>query len=342
MNDDTPGQEPAASTPPVPPPAASTSATPLNEPPGSPYVVLEKLARDLLDEQRMNRRWRVFFRFSALILAFIAVWAAFDFKGTTKQVNSRHTALIEIDGEIDSASSTGSVSSILPALNDAFSDIASVGLILKMNSPGGSPVQSAIINDEINRLRKLHPEKPVYVVIEDMCASGCYYIAAAADKIYVSQASIVGSIGVLMSSFGFTGLMEKLGVERRLMTAGENKGIMDPFSPYSAKHKEFTQAMLKEIHEQFIAAVRKGRGKRLKENPEIFSGLFWTGSRAITLGLADGLGTVDTVARDVLKAEDVIDYTVREGLSDRVLKKFGAAIGEGAARVVSNDWMKPR
>ena len=212
MNDDSPGQEPAASTPPVPPPAASTSATPLNEPPGSPYVVLEKLARDLLDEQRMNRRWRVFFRFSALILAFIAVWAAFDFKGTTKQVNSRHTALIEIDGEIDSASSTGSVSSILPALNDAFSDIASVGLILKMNSPGGSPVQSAIINDEINRLRKLHPEKPVYVVIEDMCASGCYYIAAAADKIYVSQASIVGSIGVLMSSFGFTGLMDKLGI----------------------------------------------------------------------------------------------------------------------------------
>ena len=342
MNDDTPGKEPAASTPPVPPPAASTPAAPLNEPASSPYVVLEKLARDLLDEQRMNRRWRVFFRFSALILAFIAVWVAFDFKGTTKQVNSRHTALIEIDGEIDSASSTGSVSSILPALNDAFSDIASVGLILKMNSPGGSPVQSAIINDEINRLRKLHPDKPVYVVVEDMCASGCYYIAAAADKIYVSQASIVGSIGVLMSSFGFTGLMDKLGVERRLMTAGENKGIMDPFSPYSAKHKEFTQAMLKEIHEQFIAAVRKGRGKRLKENPEIFSGLFWTGSRAITLGLADGFGTVDTVARDVLKAEEVIDYTVREGLSDRVLKKFGASIGEGAARVVSNDWMKPR
>lgn len=342
MNDDTPGQEPTASTPPEPPPAPSVPAAPLNESVGSPYVVLEKLARDLLEEQRMNRRWRVFFRFSALILALIAVWAAFDFKGSTKQVNSRHTALIEIDGEIDSASSTGSVSSILPALNDAFSDVASVGLILKMNSPGGSPVQSAIINDEINRLRKLHPDKPVYVVVEDMCASGCYYIAVAADRIYVSQASIVGSIGVLMSSFGFTGLMDKLGIERRLMTAGENKGIMDPFSPYSTKHKEFTQAMLKEIHEQFITAVRKGRGKRLKETPEIFSGLFWTGSRAITLGLADGLGTVDTVARDVLKAEDVIDYTVREGLSDRVLKKFGAAIGEGAARVISNDWMKPR
>jgi protease-4 len=213
---------------------------------------------------------------------------------------------------------------------------------LKMNSPGGSPVQSAIVNDEINRLRKLHPNKPVYVVVEDMCASGCYYIAAAADRIYVSQASIVGSIGVLMSSFGFTGLMDKLGIERRLMTAGENKALMDPFSPYSPKHKEFTQAMLKEIHEQFIDAVRAGRGKRLKENPEIFSGLFWTGSHAITLGLADGLGTVDSVARDVLKAEDVIDYTVREGLSDRVLKKFGAAVGEGAARALGNEWLKPR
>ena len=226
--------------------------------------------------------------------------------------------------------------------SDAFSDTASVGVILRMNSPGGSPVQSAIVNDEITRLRKLHPTKPVYVVVEDMCASGCYYIAAAADRIYVSQASIVGSIGVLMSSFGFTGLMDKLGVERRLMTAGENKAMMDPFSPSSTKHKEFTQATLTEIHQQFIAAVRAGRGKRLKETPEIFSGLFWTGAHAITLGLADGLGTVDSVARDVFKAEDVIDYTVREGLSDRVLKKFGAAIGEGVARVVASEWIKPR
>jgi len=175
-----------------------------------------------------------------------------------------------------------------------------------------------------------------------MCASGCYYIAAAADNIYVSQASVVGSIGVLMSSFGFTGLMDKLGIERRLMTAGENKALMDPFSPTSMRHKEFTQAMLKEIHEQFITAVRNGRGKRLKESPEIFSGLFWTGNTAIKLGLADALGTVDSVARDVLKAEDVIDYTVREGLSDRVLKKFGAAMGEGAVRAMSSEWMKPR
>lgn len=307
-----------------------------------PYGVLEQLAKAMIEEQRANRRWRVFFRFATLFVALFAIWAAFDLKGPSKPVTARHTALVEIEGEIDSDSSTGSVNSILPALNDAFNDVGSVGIILKMNSPGGSPVQSAIVNDEITRLRKLHPNKPVYVVVEDMCASGCYYIAAAADKIFVSQASVVGSIGVLMSSFGFTGLMDKLGIERRLMTAGENKALMDPFSPTSARHKEFTQAMLKEIHEQFITAVRNGRGKRLKESPEIFSGLFWTGNTAISLGLADALGTVDSVARDVLKAEDVIDYTVREGLSDRVLKKFGAAVGEGAARAVANEWFKPR
>jgi protease-4 len=304
--------------------------------------MLEQLGRALLEEQRANRRWRVFFRFATLLVALFAIWAAFDLKGSSKPASARHTALVEIEGEIDSDSSTASVNSILPALNDAFSDTGSVGVILRMNSPGGSPVQSAIVNDEITRLRKLHPNKPIYVVVEDMCASGCYYIAAAADKIYVSQGSIVGSIGVLMSSFGFTGLMDKLGIERRLMTAGENKALMDPFSPTSSRQKEFTQTMLKEIHEQFITAVRNGRGKRLKESPEIFSGLFWTGNTAISLGLADALGTVDSVARDVLKAEDVIDYTVREGLSDRVLKKFGAAVGEGAVRAVGNEWMRPR
>ena len=327
-------QQPSSS--PMPPDAPSASSS------VSPYVIMERLAKAMLEEQQANRRWRVFFRFATLFVALFAIWAAFDLKGPSKPVTARHTALVEIDGEIDSDSSTASVSSILPALNDAFSDVGSVGVILKMNSPGGSPVQSAIVNDEITRLRSLHPNKPVYVVVEDMCASGCYYIAAAADKIFVSQASIVGSIGVLMSSFGFAGLMGNLGIGRRLMTAGENKALMDPFSPTSARHKEFTQAMLKEIHEQFITAVRHGRGKRLKESPEIFSGLFWTGNAAIKLGLADALGTVDSVARDVLKAEDVIDYTVREGLSDRVLKKFGAAMGEGAVRAMGSEWMKPR
>ncbi|MFZ9367367.1 MAG: S49 family peptidase [Burkholderiaceae bacterium] len=307
-----------------------------------PYETLEKIAHAYLDEQRANRRWRNVYRIGILLLALIAAGAALDLKGGGKPPSTRHTALIEITGEIDSDSPTASVDTIMPALQDAFNDEGSVGLVLRMNSPGGSPVQSAIVNNEITRLRKLHPNKPVYVVVEDMCASGCYYIAAAADRIYVSQGSIVGSIGVLMSSFGFSGLMNKLGIERRLMTAGENKAMMDPFQPQNPRHRAYTQSLLEEIHQQFIAAVRSGRGKRLKNSPEIFSGLFWTGESAIRLGLADGLGTVDGVARDVLKAEDVIDYTVREGLSDRVLKKFGAAVGEGFAKTMATEWVKPR
>jgi len=307
-----------------------------------PYETLEKIAHAYLDEQRANRRWRNVYRIGILLLTLIAAGAALDLKWGGKPPSTRHTALIEITGEIDSDSPTASVDTIMPALQDAFNDEGSVGLVLRMNSPGGSPVQSAIVNNEITRLRKLHPNKPVYVVVEDMCASGCYYIAAAADRIYVSQGSIVGSIGVLMSSFGFYGLMNKLGIERRLMTAGENKAMMDPFQPQNPRHRAYTQSLLDEIHQQFITAVRSGRGKRLKNSPEIFSGLFWTGDSAIRLGLADGLGTVDGVARDVLKAEDVIDYTVREGLSDRVLKKFGAAVGEGFAKTMASEWVKPR
>ncbi len=308
----------------------------------APYAALERIAQRLLDEQRANRRWRNFFRISFLLLAVIVVVMAYDPPWAGKPAATRHTALIEIDGEIDYDSASASVDTIVPALQEAFADPGSVGVVLRMNSPGGSPVQSAIVNSEITRLRQLNPDKPVFVVVEDMCASGCYYIAAAADKIYVSQASIVGSIGVLMSSFGFTGLMDKLGVERRLMTAGENKAMMDPFRPQDARHKAFTQAMLDDIHQQFIAAVKAGRGERLSRSSEIFSGLFWTGSRAIKLGLADELGTVDSVARDVLKAEDVVDYTVREGLSDRVLKKFGAAVGESVVRAMGTEWLRPR
>ncbi len=321
-------------------PSSADAATPAQQ--RVPYELLEKLAQGLLDEQRANRRWRNIFRIGVLLVALFAIYAAFDLKASSKQTSTRHTALVEINGEIDADSSTASVDTILPALQEAFADEGSVGVVLRMNSPGGSPVQSAIVNDEVTRLRQLHPKKPVYVVVEDMCASGCYYIAAAADRIYVSRASVVGSIGVLMSSFGFTGLMNKLGVERRLLTAGENKAMMDPFSEQNPRHREFTQAMLKDIHQQFITAVRQGRGKRLKDNPEIFSGLFWTGSRAISLGLADDLGTVESVARDVLKAEEIIDYTVREGLSDRVLKKFGAAVGESMAKTLVTDAIRPR
>jgi protease-4 len=267
------------------------------------------------------------------VLVFVAIAAYFDFSwpGADSESLGRHTALIEIEGNIESEGS-GSAAVVIPALNKAFSDSGSVAVVLHINSPGGSPVQAGIIVDEIRRLRKGYPGKPLYVVVDEICASGGYYIAAAADKIYVNKASVVGSIGVLMDGFGFNGIMSKVGVERRLLTAGENKGFMDPFSPLTDKHRQHAQTMLNEIHQQFIAVVRTGRGKRLKETPEMFSGLFWTGARAIDMGLADGLGTVDTVARDVIHAEDIIDYTQHEGLPERVLKKFGAAMGAGAMK----------
>jgi protease-4 len=293
--------------------------------------LLEKLAFEALKEQRARRRWGIFFKLIALGFIGFALWMAFDLGGAEVEGYGPHTALVEIDGVIESGG-PGSADAVIPALDSAYEDSESVGVILHINSPGGSPVQAGMINDEIVRLRKAYPNKPLYVVVDEICASGGYYIAAAADKIFVNKASIVGSIGVLMDGFGFTGLMEKLGVERRLLTAGENKGFMDPFSPQTAKQKEYAQQMLNEIHQQFISVVRQGRGNRLKEVPEMFSGLFWNGSRAVELGLADGYGTVGSVARDVLKAEDIVDYTEHEGLPERVLKKFGASVGAGAVR----------
>jgi protease-4 len=296
---------------------------------------LERLVFATVREQRAARRWGIFFKLSFLLLAFFAIWAYFDFNFSGSDIDSlgRHTALIEINGTIDDEGS-GSADTVIPSLNKAFSDAGSAAVVLRINSPGGSPVQAGIIVDEIQRLKKGYPNKPLYVVVDEICASGGYYIAAAADKIYVNKASIVGSVGVLMDGFGFTGLMDKLGVERRLLTAGENKGFLDPFSPQSDKQKQHALAMLNEIHEQFISVVRAGRGKRLKENPEIFSGLYWTGAKAVEMGLADGFGTVDTVARDVVKAEDIIDYTAHEGLPERVLKKFGASVGSGAVHSI--------
>lgn len=295
--------------------------------------VLEKLAFAMLNEQRARRRWNIFFRFLTLGIIGFFVWIASGIGFRDAEVVGTHTALIEIDGTIESGS-VGSADNVIPALNRAYSDSNSVGVILRINSPGGSPVQAGMINDEIVRLRKEYPRKPLYVVVDEICASGGYYIAAAADKIFVNKASIVGSIGVLMEGFGFTGLMEKLGVERRLMTAGENKGFMDPFSPQSPQHRNFAQEMLNEVHQQFITVVRQGRGDRLKETPETFSGLFWSGSKAVEIGLADGFGTVDSVARDELNAVDVIDYTQHEPLSEKLLKKFGGAVGDGATSSV--------
>jgi protease-4 len=235
-------------------------------------------------------------------------------------------------GEIGSETEA-SAENVMSSMRLALEDSGSQALVLLINSPGGSPVQAGLINDEIVRLRALH-NKPIYAVVEESCASAAYYIAAAADQIFVDKASIVGSIGVLMDGFGFTELMNKLGVERRLMTAGANKGFLDPFSPQTEPQRKHAQAMLDQIHKQFIEVVKKGRGDRLKETPEMFSGLFWSGQQAVDLGLADSLGSLDGVARDVVKAPDVIDYTQRENVAERLVKRFGAAVGEGSVRAL--------
>jgi len=220
----------------------------------------------------------------------------------------------------------------MAGLQDAFKDKRTQGVILRINSPGGSPVQAGYINDEIRRLRTKHPDIPLYAVVEDICASGGYYVAVAADRIYVDKASIVGSIGVLMDGFGFTGVMEKLGVERRLLAAGDNKGFLDPFSPLLEPQKEHAQQMLGDIHQQFVGVVRQGRGKRLKETPDMFSGLLWVGQKSVELGLADALGGVEYVAREVIKAEDIVDFTPRENIAERLAKRFGAGVAESLAR----------
>ena len=297
---------------------------------------LEKLVFATIKERRAARRWSIFFRLAFLLVLVAGLWTYLGLSfGSDDENLGRHTALIEINGEIE-AEGSGSADNVIPSLNKAFSDVGSAAVVMRIDSPGGSPVQAGIIVDEIRRLKKGYPDKPLYVVVDEICASGGYYIAAAADKIYVNKASIVGSVGVLMDSFGFTGTMEKLGVERRLLTAGANKGFLDPFSPQSEKHRAHAQEMLNEIHQQFISVVRTGRGSRLKETPETFSGLYWTGAKAVEMGLADGFGTVDTVARDIVKAEDIVDYTAHEGLPERVLKKFGAAVGDGAVKAMSH------
>ncbi|KDB08427.1 peptidase S49 [Burkholderia sp. lig30] len=298
-------------------------------------AALERIALAAIREQRAARRWKIFFRFAFLAVLLVLAFAVIDLSGESKISTGRHTALVTIDGEI-AAGGQANAEDITSALDDAFDDDGTVGVVLHINSPGGSPVQAGIVYDEIRRLRAKYPKKPLYVVVGDMCASGGYYIAAAADRIYVDKASIVGSIGVLMDGFGFTGLMSKLGVERRLHTSGENKGFYDPFSPETPKMDAHAQQMLGQVHAQFIKAVKDGRGARLRETPDMFSGLFWTGEKSVELGLADGFGTTDTVARDVLKAPDLVDYTVKESLSNRVARRFGAAVGNAAMKALSS------
>jgi protease-4 len=321
----------AAVTPPLAASSAVADKAPALEA-GWERATLEKLAFATLEEQKSTRRWKTFVRLAWLGFFIALVWLAMHRGSAPSSVSSPHTALVEIRGEI-SEGSDASAEFVNSALRAAFEDEGSQGVVLLINSPGGSPVHAGMINDEIRRLREKHT-KPVYAVVEDSCASAAYYIAAATDRIFVDKASIVGSIGVLMDGFGFVGLMDKLGVERRLMTAGENKGFLDPFSPQTPQQKAFAQSMLNQVHRQFIEVVKAGRGDRLKETPELFSGLFWTGQQAIDLGLADQLGSIDFVARDVIKAEDLVDYTRRDNVAERLAKKFGAAMGEGAVRAL--------
>jgi protease-4 len=297
-------------------------------------ATLEKLAFAALQEQRLARRWRTFVRLAWLLFFIALAWMGFSQSSGSQNVSTPHTAVVEIKGEIASGGEASS-ELILSAVRAAFEDAGAQAVVLLINSPGGSPVQAGIVNDEIRRLKLLH-KKPVYAVVEESCASAAYYIAVSADQIFVDKASIVGSIGVLMDGFGFTGLMEKLGVERRLMTAGENKGFLDPFSPQTEKQRVYAQSMLDQIHKQFIDVVKQGRGNRLKETPETFSGLFWSGQQAIELGLADHLGSLDFVAREVVKAEEIIDYTRRDNVAERLVKRFGAALGAATVQAVKS------
>ncbi|QAZ40160.1 S49 family peptidase [Methylibium sp. Pch-M] len=301
--------------------------------------VIEEFARDFLKERRSERRWRALRRLAWLVIFALIAWALITQQRNAAVPSGPHTALIEIRGEI-AAEALASAEGINAALRTAFEDAGAQAVVLRINSPGGSPVQAGLVTDEIRRLKGLHADKKLYAVCEELCASAAYYIAAVADEIFVDKASIVGSIGVLMDGFGFTGTMEKLGVERRLITAGDNKGLLDPFSPLSEAHKAYAQAMVNQIHQQFIKVVKDGRGARLKEAPETFSGLFWSGESAVQQGLADRLGSLDYVAREVVKAEEVIDYTPKENVAERLAKRFGAAVGAGAARALAGSSLR--
>ncbi len=286
--------------------------------------LVTRLATAALKEQRRARLWGIFFKLLTFAYVTLILLMAVDWKRADVAGGKKHTAMVEVNGLI-APGTDASAEKITSALQAAFKDKNTQGVVVRINSPGGSPVQAQTIYDEMKRLRRKYPEIPLYAVVEDVCASGGYFVAAGADRIYVGKASIVGSIGVLMNGFGFTGLMDKLGIERRLITAGENKGMLDPFSPLDEKDREHVKKLMGDIHEQFIGVVREGRGKRLKDTPEIFSGLIWTGSRSVDLGLADGFGSLEYVAREVIKAEEIRDYTISEGIAEKLARRFGAA-----------------
>ena len=288
--------------------------------------LLENLALASLREQRRARIWGIFFKLITFLYLFILLFVGLGWiEDGRVRIAEKHTALIDLRGMItpDSMSNADKVNA---SLRSAFQDKNTKGVVLRINSPGGSPVQAGYINDEIRRLRTKYPDIPLYAVVGDICASGGYYVAVAADKIFVDKASLIGSIGVLIDGFGFTGTLEKLGIERRLLTAGENKNFLDPFAPLDPIQKEHATHLLREIHEQFIQIVKQGRGERLKDVPEIFSGIVWTGQKSIDLGLADEMGNAEYVAREIIQAEVLVDFTPHEGLSDLFSKRFGQIV----------------
>jgi protease-4 len=290
--------------------------------------VIERLATEGLREQKRARRWGIFFKLLAFAFLFTSLLVAVSaLSGTEHTCLDKCTAMVELRGELD-ADGPASAQNVVSGLQAAFKSKGTRGVVLRINSPGGSPVQAGEINDEIRRLRTKYPTTPIYAVVEEVCASGAYYVAVAADKIFVDKASLIGSIGVIIDGFGFVGSMEKLGIERRAITAGENKTFLDPFSPLSPQQRDYAQKMIAEIHQQFIDTVKAGRGARLKESPELFSGLVWNGARGVDLGLADALGSVEYVAREVIQAEDIVDFTVKENLTERLVRKFGATLGQ--------------
>ncbi|MCL2296718.1 MAG: signal peptide peptidase SppA [Proteobacteria bacterium] len=312
----------------APPPRAATP-----RPPGSgdsQTAALEKVAMAFLAEQRRARRWRIFFRLATLAIIVLFISVGFMGKKYSSNCLKECTALVQLNGTI-ALDADASAENIISGLKEAFTAKHVRGVVLEINSPGGSPVQAGQIYDEIKRLRAAHPHIPLYAVVGEMAASGGYYVAAAADEIYVDKASLVGSIGVIMMNFGFTEAIQKLGIEQRTMTAGDNKAFMDPFSPVNETQKEHVQKLLDSVHQQFITAVRNGRGTRLNETPEMFSGLIWNGNEAVTLGLADGLGSVNSVARDVIGVENIYDFTYRPDFSERLARQLGAAFAEQVA-----------
>jgi protease-4 len=302
---------------------------------------LKSIAMEGLKEQKRNRRWSIFFRLAILLYLFVLLLVMLGKAADTKGLTTAEeiTAVVDIKGIIMD-DSPASADLLIPSLQDAFEDKRTKGVVIRINSPGGSPVQSGYINDEIRRLKEKYSDIPVYAVASDVCASGGYYIAVAADEIYVDKASIIGSIGVRMDTFGFVDAMEKLGVERRLLTAGEHKAVMDPFSPMALEEKEHLEAMLASTHRQFIDVVKEGRGDRLKNDPKIFSGLFWNGEEGIRLGLADAEGNAAYIAREVIGAEVMVNFTAKEDLFQRLTDRVSTTIADTIGKTVLNSMVE--